>query len=115
MRYQELVEYAKAIRLTDESGRTFKVVKNPSREDYLKLLDDSKENHLRGFSTDNELWIWDAYYGYHFNVANELGIDVENSINVHFFKNDEGSDEYDNWLIKNRKEIRRISPLAQDI
>lgn len=114
MRYSELREL-KIIKVhSDEHDSKIIVIFNPSKKDFDAFMNKSKDGHLRGFLYEDNLYVWDAYGTYHFQLAGDLGIDAENAVNLHFFKKGtkgwpEDSDDTVPFLLKNYEVIRRIA------
>ena len=62
-----------------------KVYRNPPKYLFWSKMNKSETGELRGFVTpENDIYIWDSYKKTHFNVANELGIDSNNSHHLFF-------------------------------
>jgi hypothetical protein len=60
------------IRITTTAGATFRVYENPTQTQF----DNFKRHELRGLTDGTTLWLWDAYVGEHFEVAEKLGVQV---------------------------------------
>ncbi len=115
MRYSELNEL-KIIKVhSDEHDSKIIVIFNPSKKDFDAFMNKSKDGHLRAFLYQDDLYVWDAYATYHYQLAKDLGIDAENASNLHFFKKGSAawrsgdSDDTVPFLLKKYKVIRRIA------
>ena len=60
---------------------------NPSRQEFYNLLKYSQEDDLRAFLSDDNLYIWDAYYATHEQMLNRLDFIGRNYYFVYLMRN----------------------------
>ncbi len=116
MRIFELLNELKILKVySNEQRGTIPVIVNPSKKDFNAFMDGSKDGHEDAYLYKNKLYVWDAWYTYHMDLANELGIDDDKAINLHFFIKGSPawrtgeSDDTDQYLINHYPVIQRIA------
>lgn len=62
------------IRLTTYKNEEFRVFKDPSPDQAVSLWKQSREKTLRYLMDEIGIFMWDAYYGEHYEVAEAMGI-----------------------------------------
>lgn len=119
MHYSELNELKILKVYSNEQSKQIPVFVNPSKKDYEMIMNKSRNGHLRAYLYEDNLYIWDAYMAYHIDLADELGIDNDTAMNLHFFKKGSSawasgdSDDTDKFLLKNYRVIRRLVGIKQ--
>lgn len=77
----EVAKKAEMIEMDSPDGLSFPILVNPTHSEALGLLEKSQERQLRyTYDTDGSYYIWDAYYGTHFEVIkalHEMGIPID--------------------------------------
>lgn len=71
-----VTEAGQVLRFTNVDGMEFRIFKDPSPDQAEKLWNTSDYHQLRYIMDDSGIYMWDAYYAEHQDVAMELGLDA---------------------------------------
>ena len=69
------------IRTTDETGETFVVTHNPTRQQFQKMIS-NPEADMKAWLGPKDIWIWPAWHAHHHQIANNFGLSPQDD-NLH--------------------------------
>lgn len=94
--YNKILLEAKVIKVNTEELIDFdyniplpylNVYKNPTKSELKSILQNSKENMIRGLLIDDDVYVWDAYYTNHASIMDILD-DSNSNILLRFIINE---------------------------